>query len=64
MTRGMSLMVFDDITLNRDMYRFWRFLTDRFPAKNCINVSDIFPQVRPTDDGPGFGLIARDSVFF
>lgn len=56
------ICVFDDITLNDEMKRFWELVQSRF-GDRAINVVDVLPAVREHPKNPGFGIVVDDSWF-
>jgi predicted O-methyltransferase YrrM len=54
------VLVFDDVTLNDDMRRFWEILGRRYGA-NAINAAALIPEVRSHPLDPGFGVVVADA---
>jgi predicted O-methyltransferase YrrM len=49
-------LVFDDITLNDEMRRFWRIMKARY-GDHAVNVVEMIPAIRAHPRNPGFGII-------
>jgi len=50
-----KVICLDDITLNAEMLRLWRFLSQDSADQRAVNAAEIIPDIRP--GRPGFGLI-------
>ena len=55
---GAGIVVLDDITLNPEMSKLWRYLRRSYPD-DTIDATDVHPEIRSGGSGisPGFGVV-------